>query len=127
MILVDTDILIDFFRGHTGCRDWMARLGAQPIAISVVTAMELYVGCGDKAEQQQVRQKLSPYRMLWPDEHMARGIVPVFAEAYLASGTEILDALIAATALSHQLKLHTFNLKHFAPFPGLKLVQPYKR
>jgi predicted nucleic acid-binding protein len=50
-----------------------------------------------------------------------------FADAHLTHATGILDSLIAATALSHHLVLHTFNVRHFAPFPDLRTVQPYSR
>ena len=61
MILLDTDILIDFFRGHPACRAWLLSVGAQPLAIPVFVAMELYAGCRDKLEQQALRQQLAPY------------------------------------------------------------------
>ena len=127
MILLDTDILIDLFRDHPPCVAWVSSLGLEPVAISVVTAMELYAGCRDKREQQKVRHDLAPYAMLWPDVRQAVAMTSSFADAHLSHATGILDALIAATALSHQLPLHTFNQKHFAPFPNLKAVRPYAR
>ena len=127
MILLDTDILIDFFRGHPGCRAWLLSVGAQPLAISVFVAMELYAGCRGKQEQQGLRQQLASYAMLWPDEVSAKAMVPRFADAHLSHSTGILDSLIAATALSNGLDLYTFNQKHFAPFPDLKTIQPYVR
>ena len=46
-------------------------------------------------------------------------------EAYtLSHKLSIPDALIAATALIHQLELYTLNLKDFRYIPGLKLHQP---
>jgi len=46
-------------------------------------------------------------------------------EAYtLSHKLSIPDALIAATALIHQLQLYTLNLKDFRYIPGLKLHQP---
>jgi tRNA(fMet)-specific endonuclease VapC len=127
MILLDTDILIDFFRGHPACRAWLLSLGTQPLAIPLFVAMELFAGCRDKAEQKHVRQELVPFVVLWPDEISAKTMVPRFADAHLTHSTGVLDALIAATALSHGLDLHTFNQKHFAPFPDLKTIQPYVR
>ena len=127
MILLDTDILIDLFRDHPPCVAWMSSLGLQPIAVSIVTAMELYADCRDKSEQRTVRQKVMSYQMLWPDERSAIDILPNFADAHLSHATGILDSLIAATALSHELTLHTFNQKHFAAFPKLKTAQPYLR
>jgi predicted nucleic acid-binding protein len=37
----------------------------------------------------------------------------------------IADALIAATALIHNLRLATRNLQHFTPIEGLQVEKPY--
>jgi predicted nucleic acid-binding protein len=39
----------------------------------------------------------------------------------------LFDALIAQTAISLDTPLHTFNVKHFAGIPQLRIVQPYQR
>jgi predicted nucleic acid-binding protein len=61
------------------------------------------------------------------EESVGKSMVRRFAQAHLTHSTGILDSLIAATALSHSLVLHTFNTKHFAAFTDLKTVQPYSR
>ena len=127
MILLDTDILIDFVRGHAACRAWLLSQGAEPIAIPIFTTMELYAGCRNKREQEVLRKQLAPYLMLWPDESSAVAMVSVFADVHLTHATGILDSLIAATAISHKLPLHTYNVKHFSAIEGLQLVQPYVR
>jgi len=40
-------------------------------------------------------------------------------------GTRLADALIAATALGHDLPLATRNLQHFTPIEGLRVEKPY--
>ena|ERR1035437_5578374 len=127
MILLDTDILVDFFRGHAASRDWLLSQGSQPVAIPGFVAMELYAGCRNRIERQTVQRNLSPYQILWPDDVASTTMIQLFADAHLTHATGILDSLIAATALSHNLPLHTFNQKHFAAFPQLNVVQPYAR
>jgi predicted nucleic acid-binding protein len=39
--------------------------------------------------------------------------------------TRLADALIAATALIHNLRLATRNLQHFTPIEGLQIEKPY--
>jgi predicted nucleic acid-binding protein len=39
--------------------------------------------------------------------------------------TRLADALIAATALIHNLRLATRNLQHFTPIEGLQVEKPY--
>jgi predicted nucleic acid-binding protein len=44
---------------------------------------------------------------------------------YLSHGLILPDALIAATALEHNLTLYTRNTRHFRMIPRLKVSQPY--
>lgn len=44
---------------------------------------------------------------------------------YLSHGLILPDALIAATAMEHNLKLYTRNTRHFRMIPELKVNQPY--
>jgi predicted nucleic acid-binding protein len=39
--------------------------------------------------------------------------------------THLADALIAATALMHHLRLATRNLQYFTPIEGLQVEKPY--
>ncbi len=51
----------------------------------------------------------------------------MFARYYLSHGLGIIDALIGQMAASLDLPLHTFNQKHYAAIPRIRLVQPYPR
>jgi predicted nucleic acid-binding protein len=127
MILLDSDILIDFFRGQPASRAWFESLDLVQIAIPGFVALELYAGCRNKAEQLEIRRKLDPYTVLWPSGDSSDDIIPIFASGHLTHALGIIDSLIAATALSHNLPLHTFNQKHFAAVPNLQIIQPYVR
>jgi predicted nucleic acid-binding protein len=127
MILLDSDILIDFFRGFPPSLAWFQGLNAVEIAVPGFVALELYAGCVTKREQTQIHRKLSPYAVLWPSAQAATDVIPIFATAHLSHSLGLLDSLIATTALTHNLPLHTFNQKHFAAVPGLRTIQPYKR
>ena len=61
---------------------------------------------------------------VWPvDDEIAR-LGASYLRSYKAShGTDIVDALIAATAARHDQPLATLNLKHFPMFP--RLQRPY--
>jgi len=45
----------------------------------------------------------------------------------LSHSLGLIDALIAATAISAGASLCTYNLKHFRAVPGLVTVQPYPK
>lgn len=50
MILCDTNILIEFYRGNPHILDVLRQVGPAELAISVITAGELYFGAQDKRE-----------------------------------------------------------------------------
>jgi tRNA(fMet)-specific endonuclease VapC len=92
-----------------------------------VVAMELLMGCRNKADLQQVRRFLASVNVTWPmASEFARGC-DLLANLRLASGLGIPDCLIAAMALARGARLYTFNLKHFRAVPGLDAQQPYSR
>jgi predicted nucleic acid-binding protein len=63
--LTDTDILIDSARGASDAIAFLlAQRIAGGIAISVISAMELVVGCQNAADLSKVRQFLSGVRIL---------------------------------------------------------------
>lgn len=125
-MLLDADVLIDIKRGHPPAVAWFNSLSALP-PVCGLAAMELLHASRDTAEFRSVRNFLSLFPILWP--------VPVdMIHAYdnllslkLAHGIGLIDTLVAATALGHNLPLATFNVKHFRVVPGLQVVQPYVR
>jgi predicted nucleic acid-binding protein len=75
----------------------------------------------------QVRRLIAPFPILWPSEGDFETAVNLLAAYKLSDGLDLLDALIAATAIRHDLPLATFNVKHFRAIPDLTIVQPYIR
>lgn len=64
-IVVDTDILIDVGRGVEKAVEYLQDLEDRGrLAISVVTEMELIVGCRDKSELQELERFLRRFRIL---------------------------------------------------------------
>jgi len=43
----------------------------------------------------------------------------------LSHGLLLADAMIAATALTHNETLYTKNRRHFRMIPGLRIIRPY--
>ncbi len=121
-MLFDTTILIDYLRGRREAIDLLEAQGARP-RVSVVTTFELFAGVRNRREEQKTEQLLSEVTLLPVTQDIAkRG--GVFVRLYEAShSVEVADALIAATAEHHGLKLATLNVKHFPMFPKLK--RPY--
>jgi hypothetical protein len=122
MNLVDTDVLVDCLRGTVPAQGWLEQQAQQPLTVPAVAAMELVMGCGDRGDLDRIERFLATFEVVWPE-------ASEFAAAYqlLSSGLNIPDCLVAATALSRNARLYTFNLKHFQVVPGLDVAQPYCR
>ena len=73
-ILLDTDVLVDFFRGHRKAMAFVGTYNARIILSSIVVA-ELYAGVKGDAEQAALQDFVSLFR-----------VVPVTAEIGKAAG-----------------------------------------
>ena len=74
-----------------------------------------------------MQKELTDYNIIWPSPDVCDEAVAVFAQYYLSHNLGIIDALIGQLAVSLDLPLYTFNRKHYAGIPRLKLIQPYSR
>ena len=119
-ILLDTDVLVDFFRGHGKAVAFINTYNARIILSSIVVA-ELYAGVKGDAEQAALQDFVSLFR-----------VVPVSAEIGKAGGlykrdygkshgVGLADAILAATAEAENAELKTLNTKHY---PMLKDLRP---
>jgi predicted nucleic acid-binding protein len=113
MNLVDTDVIVDCLRGTIPAQEWLKQLGKQPLAIPAVAAMELVMGCRDRADLERIQRFLATFEVVWPDAAEFSAAYQLLLTHRLSSGLNIPDCLIAATALSRNARLYTFNFKHF--------------
>lgn len=98
--LVDTDILVDAGRGiETAITFLQVREQQSPLAVSVVTQMELIVGCENRTELQKLQYFLNRYQMINISESISNRAVELLNRYRLSPGLLIADAFIAATAL----------------------------
>jgi predicted nucleic acid-binding protein len=124
-IVVDTDILIDYFAGISPGAEAVERLLHEDrLALSTLTLFEL--ACGSRTEDQ-----LQDMQFLAQAAHL----IPLDAGAALQSGgiyrdlkakgrlIETADLLIAGCCLAAGLPLLTRNVGHFRRVSKLKLVQ----
>lgn len=126
MMLLDTDVLIDFLRGKPEARDFLAGL-PRDVAVSAVTVAELHVGVREGDERLALDTLLGTFRILPLDEEAARRGGLLRRDFGKSHGVGLNDALIAATALRHALPLATLNAKHYPMLEGGQLIQPYRK
>lgn len=123
--IVDTDILIDAGRQvyeAIACLDKMEQEAT--LAISVVTLMELFVGCRNKTELRSTERFLQRFQILNLNEQACETAVNLLRQYRLSHGLAIPDALIVATALTVDCLFITKNQQDYRFISGLRLL-PY--
>ena len=88
LTIVDTDILIDAarqVREAVDCLDQIERISA--LAISVVTEMELLIGCQNKTEQRNTERFLQRFQVLRLAENACDQAVELLRQYRLSHGT----------------------------------------
>jgi predicted nucleic acid-binding protein len=124
-ILVDTDILIEAGRGTAEALDCLQEHEEKAtLTISVITQMELLVGCRDKRELEKLTKFLKRFQVLHLDEVASRFAADLIKKYRLSHGLLIPDALIAASAMASGLPLLTRNMRDYRFITGLTLL-PY--
>ncbi len=124
IVLVDTSVLIDYFRKTDKENASLVALVKQGFTyrISSVTEYEIYRGAllGQIAFWDNLLQKIE---VLPFDKAASRKAVDINAELRRKrKQIEIADLFIAATALVNGLKLATLNKKHFDRIEALTLM-----
>ncbi|MCA9472828.1 MAG: type II toxin-antitoxin system VapC family toxin [Nitrospirales bacterium] len=123
-ILVDTDVLIDYFRGiDVACDCIEAHLDL--VSLSVISVAEIRAGIRGKGEGDALEQFLSVIPIFDVTRVIAEKAGDWVNQFGKSHAVEIPDALIAATATVHDLQLKTLNIKHYPMFKGL--VPAYKK
>jgi predicted nucleic acid-binding protein len=98
LVLPDTDILSDAGRKGTEAVDYLAHTEQQAtLGVSVITQMELMVGCRKKRELRVLERFLRRFRIVTLNEAIAATGVTLLRQHRLSHGLLIADALIAAT------------------------------
>ncbi len=125
MTIVDTDILIDVARGVPEAIDCLQSIQAGSVfCISVVTQMELMVGCRNHIELQKLESFLKSSRVIQISQDISRKSVELLRNYRLSHGLLIADSLIAATALVMNIPLISKNQRDYKFMDELQLV-PY--
>ena len=126
LVLFDTNVFINFFNGNEETVEIFKRLGNKRILIPSVTVMELYQGMGNKNELNNMKKKIKHYSILHFNSDVSRLAIEYINTYSLSHNLQIPDAIIAASAVTFQFPLFTYNLKDFRFIPSIKLYKPIK-
>lgn len=139
MFLLDTNVISELRKAKAGRADpgvaaWGAVATVEGLFLSVISLQELEIGVL-LAERRDAPQ--GAILRTWLDEHVlpafADRILPIDARVarksaalHVPNPRPVRDALIAATALVHDLTVVTRNTSDFAP-TGVRLLDPWSR
>ncbi|MGB3291630.1 MAG: type II toxin-antitoxin system VapC family toxin [Phormidesmis sp.] len=123
-LLIDTDILIDVTSNDEAAKK---RLVAESqnyiLCVSVVTIMELVIGCRNKAEQRALNTFMAQFEVKPLSESISVRTTELIEAYALSHGLLIPDALIGATALCHNIGLLSKNQRDYRFIQDLNLFQ----
>lgn len=127
--ILDTDWAIQAFVGRDPASGILNRLASPGVLVSVVTIGELFEVAFNTVNPEA---RIESYRRFMAWFLLANVTEPImlrFAEirAYLRRRSEMIsdfDIVIGATALEYDLTVLTFNIRHFARIPDVRLYQP---
>ena len=121
-IIVDTDVFIDIMRSKPGSLAQLTELEKDHIiCVSVITWLELLVGARDNAEKVKIDQFIARYQVLHLSNSSSQIAARLIDNYTLNYSLFIPDALIAATAIEHDIELYTHNKKDFRYISELTL------
>ena len=118
-ILLDTDILVDFFRGHSKAVAFVNAHSARIILSSIVVA-ELYAGVKGDAEQAALENFVSLFRVVPVSAEIAKAGGLYKRDYGKSHGVGLADAILAATAEAENAELKTLNTKHYPMLKDLR-------
>ena len=122
-MLCDTCILIEYLRGNIKARDILTQHPGTNLAMSTVTMMELIIGAFNKREISAIKKAFAEFTVIEINEQisaLAGELIEKFSKSH---NLLIPDALIAATAITKQMPLLTYNLADFRFIPGLVIQE----
>ncbi|GAB4024186.1 type II toxin-antitoxin system VapC family toxin [Spirosoma koreense] len=127
ILMVDTSLLIDYFRKSDKSKTRLVRLSEQfeRLAIASITEFEIYSGA-TQAQLNFWNELLSEIIVCSFDSKAARIAVDVKQTLKKQrKSIDIADLFIASTAIANDLPLDTLNRKHFELIEQLRLLPEF--
>ena len=122
-VLVDTDVMVDFLRGHPKAVALLQACSNRIILSSIVVA-ELYAGVRGADELSALDSLIALFRVVPVTPALARA-GGLYKRDYAKShGVGLADAIIAATADAENAELKTLNARHYPMLKGLNPPYP---
>lgn len=123
MVLCDTNVIIEFFKGNNKTLKELEQIGFDNIVISAISVMELYYGALNKKELHKIKKCIYSLNVHQIDSYISEIAIELIEEYSKSHNLMIPDAIIAATAILIKMDLFTYNIKDFSSIKELKLYK----
>jgi len=123
-ILLDTDVLVDFLRGHERAVAYV-KTHEDRIILSAIVIAELYAGVKGDEELRQLEQLISLFPVVPVSGQIAKTAGLHKRDYGPSHGVGLADAIMAATAETRTADLKTLNTRHYPMLKGLRA--PYTK
>lgn len=122
-LVIDTDIFIDYLRGYPPSKVWFKNLDWGNVLFSAITEAELLSGkdCFDDGIRKNTITLLQAGKKMLVTNEIAQKT----GELRRTYTLPIMDAFIASTAVIHNAKVITRNVKDYSRIKGLEVEVPY--
>ena len=117
-ILLDTDVLVDFFRGQSKAVAFI-NAHSDRIILSAVVVAELFAGAKGSAEEGSLEEFVSLFRVVPLNVEIAKAGGLYKSKFGKSHGVGLADAILAATAEAENAELKTLNTRHYPMLRGL--------
>ena len=126
MILVDSDVIIDFFAGAQPSASVLSRLlVGREVVISSVSVFEIRAGITGKKRTKQIEELLSIVPVMDFDRNQAEKAAEIFT-LLKKKGSLVgnQDIFLAAAAICAGIPVLTRNVAHFERIRDVEVIRP---
>lgn len=123
LILCDSNIFINLFKGHANVKAVLEKIGTQNIALSIITYAEIIYGT-KKSDLKKIKIFFDHHTVIDIDTGISKVFKGIVLNYSYNHHIKIPDALIAATAIHLGLLLYSENKKDFDFIPEIIFHKP---
>lgn len=121
-ILVDTDILIKVYRGHSSHKSELDKIQGN-IAVSSITYLELLFGLKTRRRITDLHKQMRSYHLVHLSELISVKAMDILNKYGTSNAIKPADSLIAATSLVTNMALFTNNKQDFDFIEGISFYK----
>jgi toxin FitB len=133
--LIDTSVISETIKNHPDKTviEWLEQVPSEALFVSVITLGEIRKGIEDLADKER-KEKLRVWLEHDFTDWFEDRILPIDTEvadrwgrmiAETRHNIPVIDSLIAATALTHNLRLVTHNAQDYN-YAGIEVIDPWE-